>query len=96
MVRRDDATAFEPAEHSKWKRKEKVPLRDIIPLTGNVKQYSSTKYYETKDGRWLRYNRISVFNAPEPPKHFDPKGTKWVDVSIWQQTLVLYKGEKPV
>ncbi len=96
MIRRPEATTFLPEEKSKWKKGEKVSFRDIIPLTGNVKKYSTTKYHETKDGRWLRYDQISVFDTPEAPKRFDFKTTKWVDVSIWQQTLVLYEGEKPV
>src|SRR5205085_1592657 len=83
MVRRDDAFDYEPAEIAKWKKREKAVHRDIIPLTGNVKKFATTKYYETKDGRWLRYDQISVFSEPEPPKHFDYKSTKWVDVSIW-------------
>jgi hypothetical protein len=96
MVNRDNATFFEPAEIAKWKKGEPATYRDIVPLTGNTRLYSTTKYYETKDGRWLRVDQISVFSAPEYPKRFDYKNTKWVDVSIWQQTLVLYEGEKPV
>lgn len=96
IVRRDDAAFYEPAEHSKWKRTEPATLRDIIELTGNTKLFPSTKYYETKDGRWLRVDAISVISTPEWPKKFDYKSTKWIDVSIWQQSLVLYEGEKPV
>ncbi len=96
MIRRDDAYNFQPDEQSRWKRLEKMTFRDIVPLTGNVKKFATTKYYETKDGRWLRYDQISVFETPEPPKRFDYKTAKWVDVSIWQQTLVLYEGERPV
>ena len=96
MVRRDDATFFESAEIAKWKKGEPAAFRDIVPLTGNTKAFATTKYYETRDGRWLRYDQISVFAEPELPKHFDYKSAKWLDVSIWQQTLVAYEGEKPV
>jgi hypothetical protein len=97
MVRRDDATYFEPGEGARWKRRDAVALREIVPLTGNSKLFSSTKYYEAKDGRWLRVDQISVFTTPpEMPKRFDFHATKWIDVSIWQQSLVLYEGEKPV
>jgi hypothetical protein len=96
IVRKDTATYFEPGENSKWRKGDAPPYREIVPLTGNTKLYPSTKYYETKDGRWLRMDHISVFTAPEMPKRFDYRSTKWIDVSIWQQSLVLYEGEKPV
>lgn len=97
IVRRDDATYFEPATGAKWAPTDPAEYREIIALTGKTKFYSATKYYETKDGRWLRVDQIAVFNTPqEMPKRFDYKTSKWVDVSIWQQTLVLYEGEKPV
>jgi lipoprotein-anchoring transpeptidase ErfK/SrfK len=42
-------------------------------------------------------DHLAVFSAPpEMPKRFDYRTTKWIDVSIWQQTLVLYEGEKPI
>jgi lipoprotein-anchoring transpeptidase ErfK/SrfK len=97
IVRRDDATFFEPNDGAKWRKGEPATHREIIPLTGATKMYQATKYYETKDGRWLRVDQISVFSAPpEMPRRFDHKSTKWIDVSIWQQSLVLYEGEKPV
>jgi cytoskeletal protein CcmA (bactofilin family) len=96
IVRKQEATYFEPRDHAKWGRGDEAEFREIVPLTGNTKLYPSTKYYETRDGKWLRMDQISVFNAPEMPKRFDYRTTKWIDVSIWQQTLVLYEGEKPV
>ena len=96
MVRTENASYFEPGTGSKWKKGDDIARREIVQLTGNSRFYPATKYYETKDGRWLRMDQIALFQAPEMPKRFDYRSTKWIDVSIWQQTLVLYEGEKPV
>ncbi len=96
MIRREGASYFEPGVGAKWKETGKVDRREVIQLTGNTKFYPATKYYETKDGRWVRMDQLAIFSAPEMPKRFDYRSTKWIDVSIWQQTLVLYEGEKPV
>jgi hypothetical protein len=96
-IAKQKAHRYTPAETSRWPRGEDIPFREVIQLTGKTKVYSTNKYYETKDGSWLAYNEISVVAEPnEWPKSFDYKQTKWIDVGILQQTLVLYEGEKPV
>ncbi|MFO0658476.1 MAG: L,D-transpeptidase [Polyangiaceae bacterium] len=96
MVRRETAWFYEDNNTPKWKRRGEAEFREIYQLTGNVKKYNSTKYYETEDGHWLKYEEISVFDKPDPPKTFEWEKEKWIDVSIWQQTLVMYEGDKPV
>ncbi|HEU4405402.1 MAG TPA: L,D-transpeptidase [Polyangiaceae bacterium] len=97
MVKREGAPAYAPSPGANWPRAGELAYRDVIPLTGRVKWYASTRYLEAKDGRWLRHDDIAVFDTPsEPPKAFDWQKTKWVDVSIWQQTMVMYEGDKPV
>ncbi|NBU63690.1 MAG: hypothetical protein EBS29_04195, partial [Chloroflexia bacterium] len=40
---------------------------------------------------------VAYVDAPkERPTEFDWKKTRWIDVSIWNQTLVAYEGETPV
>jgi hypothetical protein len=97
IVRKAESHHYEPSEKLRWKRKGKVPFREVIQLTGKSQQNSKYKYYQSTDGRWLRYDEISVFKEPaEFPKVFNYKAEKWVDVSIWQQTLIMWEGAKPV
>lgn len=52
-------------------------------------------YLPTADGRWVRANDINKAEKVAPPADLKP-GEKWIDVSIKQETLVLYEGDKPV
>ncbi len=69
---------------------------DIVPLNGKVLPKDQRFFFETQDRRWLREDEVAVFDTPPPPTSFDWKHTKWIDVSITFQSLVLYEGERPV
>jgi hypothetical protein len=99
MIKRQGAGHYAPSPASahEWPRLGDVTYRDLAPLSGRSRLVDDERYLETRDGRWLRQSEIAVFEAaPELPKRFDPHATKWIDVSIWQQTLVMYEGDKPV
>jgi lipoprotein-anchoring transpeptidase ErfK/SrfK len=68
----------------------------MVPLTGKVKNSAGVRFVETSDGKWLRSKDLKV--APQPSKlpWFAKGKTRWVDISILSQTLVLYEGAKPV
>src|SRR5262249_49426110 len=46
--------------------------------------------------RWLRADDISVVSPPPAWPEAAEKGQKWIDVSIVQQTLVMYEGKRAV
>lgn len=84
---RDEVRAIEP-----------VPKRVIVPLSGNARIKAGHRYYQTLRDKtvWLRASDISVVSEPPTfPSHAE-KGEKWIDVSLRQQTLVLYEGKRPV
>lgn len=94
MVRRREAFKYGDAG---TRRKGKLTFREVIPLTGKSALRQAKFYFETKEGYWVREDEAAVFTGQaEPPKVFDWKKTKWVDVSITFQSLVMYEGEKPV
>ncbi len=76
--------------------KKTVPLRTVVKLTGQKKFVDRRLYYEGADGKWLRSSQIAIASAPETMPDAAKAGEKWVDVSIMQQTLVLWEGQKPV
>ncbi len=75
----------------------KVPRRAIVPLSGRARIKGGKRYYQTlKDKtRWLRAVDLSIVHKPDEWPEAAENGEKWIDVSIAQQTLVLYEGKKP-
>lgn len=75
---------------------EEVPKRAIVPLSGNVRVKAGKRFYQTaKDKtRWLRAEDIAVVVPPAAWPEAAEKGEKWIDVSLMQQTLVLYEGKR--
>jgi hypothetical protein len=100
FVRRRGAHAYEKtAGGYNWPRTGEVSYRSIIPLTGEERKYKKVRYLEAKDGRWLDVDDVAyvaTLAKEDWPKEFDYEHTKWIDVSIWNQTLVAYEGTRPV
>jgi lipoprotein-anchoring transpeptidase ErfK/SrfK len=73
-----------------------LPFRTVVPLSGNKRVVEQSRYYETKDGRWLRGSDINMAALPEQWPIGAKAGKKWIEVSIANETLVLWEGQKPV
>lgn len=74
----------------------KVPRRAIVPLSGRARIKDGKRFYQTKKmkTRWLRASDVGVVTPPQEWPDAADKGDKWIDVSLAQQTLVLYEGKK--
>ncbi len=77
---------------------EPIPKRVIVPLSGSARIKAGSRYYQTaKDKtRWLRADQLGIVASPPAWPEPAQKGQKWIDVSLRQQTLVLYEGKMPV
>ncbi|HYO96439.1 MAG TPA: L,D-transpeptidase, partial [Polyangiaceae bacterium] len=54
-------------------------------------------YQAAKDQTsWLRASDLAVVDRPVALPEPAEKGEKWIDISLGQQTLVLYEGKRPV
>ena len=75
-----------------------LPLRAVVPLTDKARVKGGKRYYQTLGDatRWLSADDLSVVSAPLAWPEAANKGEKWIDVSLVQQTLVLYQGKTPV
>jgi lipoprotein-anchoring transpeptidase ErfK/SrfK len=74
-----------------------LPTRGFIELTGAERQGAKRRYLETKDKTWVRDIDIDLAVMPTPPWPAPAmRGEKWIDISIEQQTLVLFEGKTPV
>lgn len=74
-----------------------LPRRVIVPLTGKARIEAGERYYQTsKDATvWLRARDLAIVAPPPEWPDIADRGGKWIDISIVQQTLVLYQGKKP-
>jgi len=73
-----------------------LPYRAVVRLSGKKRTIGSELYHETSDGKWLRARDIGVAEAPTDWPLGAKSGKKWVEVSILNETLVLWEGQKPV
>jgi lipoprotein-anchoring transpeptidase ErfK/SrfK len=78
---------------------EILPTRGFLELTGAERRVASaaaTRYFETKAGTWVSERDVAVATAPSEWPQAAQRGQKWIDVSIAEQTLVLFEGKKAV
>ncbi len=71
-------------------------FRQAVALTGKDQTIGGARYFEMKDGRWLRKNDIIIARKPDEWPGFAKGTQKWVDLSVMKQTLILFEGDKPV
>lgn len=91
-----DARAYE-VTGDKAAEREAVPRRAVVPLSGEARWLAGHRYLQTKKDpkRWLRAKELAIVVRPEAWPEYAQKGEKWIDVSLRQQTLVLYEGKRP-
>lgn len=97
-VNRRDRTAFKLIKGKDEARPaEPLPRRAIVPLTGQARIEEGKRFYQTlKDPtRWIAASDLSIVAPPPEWPEAALSGEKWIDVSIRQQTLVLYEGKHP-
>jgi lipoprotein-anchoring transpeptidase ErfK/SrfK len=75
---------------------ESVEYRSVYGLNGNQKTVGGARYYRTLDKHWLSAQDVGLAVAPSSWPDEAEKGKKWIEISITNQTLVLWEGKKPV
>jgi lipoprotein-anchoring transpeptidase ErfK/SrfK len=84
------------SDDGKLKKADVLPTRAFLELTSKESEGKKGRYLETKSGTWVRAKDVGVAAAPSSWPAAAERGDKWIDVSIEQQTLVLWEGKKPV
>jgi L,D-transpeptidase catalytic domain len=74
----------------------KLDYREAVPLSGREIVVSGIHYLETKTGDFIRDERIVRIDKLKYKPGWAKPGRSWLHVSILQQSLVMYEGEKPV
>lgn len=74
----------------------RVAWRAVVPLSGKTRRVGGSLYRETRDGRWMKASDLGVVAPPAEWPAAAKAGQKWIEVSIGNQTLVLWEGDRPV
>src|SRR6185437_8899314 len=82
--------------HGKVAPGEAIEHRAVVGLTGTKRTIEGVKYYRTTDKRWLNQQDVGLAVQPATWPEDAEKGKKWIEISITNQTLVLWEGKKPV
>jgi lipoprotein-anchoring transpeptidase ErfK/SrfK len=74
----------------------KFPWRSFVQLSGKTKRVGISLFRESTDGAWLKASDLAVISPPAEWPSAAQAGQKWIDISIENQTLTLWEGQKPV
>jgi hypothetical protein len=98
VIKRDASTHKLIKGRDEARRAEAVPRRAVVPISGLARIKQGRRFYQTaKDKtRWLAADDIGIVATPPTWPEYAEKGEKWIDVSLRQQTLVLYEAKRPV
>jgi lipoprotein-anchoring transpeptidase ErfK/SrfK len=66
-----------------------------IQLSGETTEFGKNKYYQTKDGLWIKAGHIRV-TEPGPQPEGLGAGERWIDINLSEQTVVAFEGDRPL
>jgi lipoprotein-anchoring transpeptidase ErfK/SrfK len=73
-----------------------APYREIVPLTGRSQMAGGERYVETRSGEWLNAAEAKIIVKPSSLPSYAKKGQLWIDISLLNQTLTLWRGADPI
>ncbi len=71
-------------------------FREAVAISGRRVTFAGTSYLETRAGDWLKDERLVRIDALRERPSLAKGARSWVHVSILQQSLVAYEGDRPV
>ena len=74
----------------------KLDFREAVFLSGKTQRREGARWLETRDGEWLRDERLVRVDAPTSLPAAARAGQSFIQVSIGKQVLLAFQGEKPV
>ncbi|APR78036.1 Hypothetical protein A7982_03383 [Minicystis rosea] len=95
FIRSQSARSYK-ISHGKLSTGEALEYRSVYGLNGKMKTVEGVKYYRTTDKQWLSAQDVGLAVQPATWPDDAEKGKKWLEISITNQTLVLWEGKKPV
>lgn len=85
-----------PTTPRKSRSRHRAPqLDERFFATGKIAEIGGKEYRETVDGFWLKVGDITYTDPGKPPSDLKTN-ERWIDVNLTRQTLVAFKGSRPV
>jgi hypothetical protein len=75
---------------------EELERRTPVPLTGKFRTVNGVRFEQSREGYWVRAQDLVVVVRRTKFPEFAKGNVKWLDVSVANQTLTAYEGQKPV
>jgi hypothetical protein len=79
-----------------FSQRELLERRSMVALNGTVREWGKERWVQTREGRWLKSSDLRTIVKPSALPNYAVKSTRWIDISLLQQTLVLYEGSRPI
>ncbi len=95
FIRTQGAKAYRISKN-KAMATDDLDFRSVHALVGTMRTAEGVKYYRTKDKRWLSQLDVGLALPPASWPEDAEKGKKWIEISIANQTLVLWEGKRPI
>jgi lipoprotein-anchoring transpeptidase ErfK/SrfK len=95
FVRSQAARSYKIAK-GKVSPADTLEYRSVYGLNGKMKTVEGVRYYRTLDKHWLAAQDVGLAVPPTPWPEDAEKGKKWIEISITNQTLVLWEGKHPI
>jgi hypothetical protein len=92
FVMKKKAHRYSRDERGRMTESTATSYREAIALTDR----REGGYREAKDGSWVREQDLRVVGAMTRAPVWAREGKRWLDVSILEQSLVAYEGQKPI
>ncbi|WP_237245545.1 MULTISPECIES: L,D-transpeptidase [Sorangium] len=96
FVHRHDVTTWSIGRGKATPNDEELERRTGVPLTGKFRTVDGTRFEEARDGFWLRAQDLVVIVRRSKFPEFAKGSQRWLDVSLANQTLTAYEGQKPI
>jgi lipoprotein-anchoring transpeptidase ErfK/SrfK len=78
------------------KKDKPLKFRSTVKLTGKAKRLGDKRYREIEGGQYVLAGDVGAVMEPAEWPAVAAKGEKWIEVSILNQTLILWEGKKAV
>lgn len=96
FVHKYEVHAYRMGRGEAIETEEELERHAAVPLTGRFRTVDGVRYEEAREGFWLRAQDLLVIVKRSKWPEFARGAQKWLDVSVANQTLTAYEGQKPV
>jgi hypothetical protein len=91
-----DGTYYYDLSGSTPVRGAAVSGREFVALSGNIKASGGERFVQARSGQWLKSAELRTAAKSSRLPGWANKKAKWIEISIINQTLVLWEGDIPV